>query len=119
MAYEVNKSDEEWRAELTPEEFHVLRQAGTEAPYKGEYTDTELTIARCWAHVFGFTSIDIDADLFDLGIDSITGMSLISTVVSVLGVEMQSSDLLVDRTVAAQAKIADERRKAPASADLG
>ncbi|WP_034265220.1 peptide-methionine (R)-S-oxide reductase MsrB [Actinospica robiniae] len=41
MAYEVNKSDEEWRAELSPEEFHVLRQAGTEAPYKGEYTDTE------------------------------------------------------------------------------
>lgn len=50
MAYEVNKSDEEWRAELTPEEFHVLRQAGTEAPYKGEYTDTETEgIYRCRA----------------------------------------------------------------------
>ena len=85
----------------------------------GQYTDTEQTIAHCWAHVFGFTSIDIDADLFDLGIDSITGMSLIATVVSVLGIEMQSSDLLVDRTVAAQAKIADERRKAPSTADLG
>ncbi|WP_051732459.1 type I polyketide synthase [Kitasatospora phosalacinea] len=75
----------------------------------GRYTDTELTIARCWAHVFGFTSIDVDADLFDLGIDSITGMSLVATVVSVLGIEMRSSDLLVDRTVAAQAKLADER----------
>ncbi|MGW4808918.1 SDR family NAD(P)-dependent oxidoreductase [Kitasatospora sp. NPDC004272] len=75
----------------------------------GRYTDTELTIARCWAHVFGFTSIDVDADLFDLGVDSITGMSLVATVASVLGVEMQSSDLLVDRTVAAQAKIAEER----------
>jgi phthiocerol/phenolphthiocerol synthesis type-I polyketide synthase B len=85
----------------------------------GQYTDTEQAVARCWARVFGFTSIDIDADLFDLGIDSITGMSLISTIVSVLGVEMQSSDLLVDRTVAAQAKIADERRKAPSTADLG
>jgi len=50
MAYEVNKSDEEWRAELTPEEFHVLRQAGTEAPYKGEYTDTETEgVYRCRA----------------------------------------------------------------------
>ncbi|RPE28531.1 type I polyketide synthase [Kitasatospora cineracea] len=78
----------------------------------GRYTDTELTIGRCWAHVFGFTSIDVDADLFDLGIDSITGMSLVATVTSVLGVEMQSSDLLVDRTVAAQAKIVDERRAA-------
>ena len=86
----------------------------------GEYTETERTIARCWAHVFGFTDIDIDADLFDLGIDSITGMSLISTIVSVLGIEMQSSDLLVDRTVAAQAKIADERRPAPeGDRDLG
>src|SRR5262245_47233773 len=28
----VNKSDEQWRAELTPEEFRVLREHGTEAP---------------------------------------------------------------------------------------
>lgn len=34
-------SEDWWRDRLTAEEFRVLRQAGTEAPFVGEYTDTE------------------------------------------------------------------------------
>jgi peptide-methionine (R)-S-oxide reductase len=36
MNYPVNKTDEQWRAELTEFEYHVLRQAGTERAYTGE-----------------------------------------------------------------------------------
>jgi peptide-methionine (R)-S-oxide reductase len=32
-AFEVTYSDEEWRKRLTPEQYHVLRQSGTERPY--------------------------------------------------------------------------------------
>ena len=46
----VSKSDEEWRKELSPAEYHVLRQAGTDATFTGEYTDTETEgVYRCRA----------------------------------------------------------------------
>ncbi len=54
--YEVTKSDEQWRAELSPEEYQVLRQAGTERPFTGEYTDTKTegvySCRACGAELF-------------------------------------------------------------------
>ncbi|QMU78634.1 peptide-methionine (R)-S-oxide reductase MsrB [Streptacidiphilus sp. PB12-B1b] len=41
MSYEIDKTEAEWRDQLTPQEYHVLREAGTERPGVGEYTDTK------------------------------------------------------------------------------
>ncbi|MCW2867954.1 MAG: msrB [Marmoricola sp.] len=50
MTYRVEKSDAQWREELAADEYKVLRQAGTEAPYVGEYTDTKTVgTYRCRA----------------------------------------------------------------------
>jgi peptide-methionine (R)-S-oxide reductase len=46
----VQKSEAEWREQLSPNEYAVLRQAGTERPYTGEYTDNHrVGIYRCRA----------------------------------------------------------------------
>ena len=46
----VTKSDAEWREQLTPEQYEVLRKAGTERAFTGEYTDNHrIGVYRCRA----------------------------------------------------------------------
>ena len=50
MPYEVTKSDEQWALELEPQEFAVLRRAGTERPWTGALLDEKRTgVYRCRA----------------------------------------------------------------------
>jgi peptide-methionine (R)-S-oxide reductase len=53
---EIEKSDEQWRDELTPEQYDVLRRAGTEPPFSGAYNFNKDTgtyrCAACGAELF-------------------------------------------------------------------
>ena len=50
MGYKVSKTDEEWREQLSRDEYAVLRKAGTERPFTGEYTDTKTVgVYKCRA----------------------------------------------------------------------
>jgi peptide-methionine (R)-S-oxide reductase len=50
MDPDVTKTDDEWRSQLGPERYHVLRQAGTEPPFSGEYVHTKTDgTYRCGA----------------------------------------------------------------------
>lgn len=52
----IQKTEEEWKRELTPEQYHILREKGTEAPNSGEYVDTDEAgmyhCAACGAELF-------------------------------------------------------------------
>ena len=56
----IDKTDAEWRAELTPEQYAVLREGATERPWSGEYVDEKADgsyhCAACGAELFDSTT---------------------------------------------------------------
>ncbi len=56
MEDKILKSDKAWRAQLSPEQYHIMREKGTEAPFTGEYNDNkeagEYLCACCGAPLF-------------------------------------------------------------------
>ena len=56
MGTKIEKSEQEWREELSPEQYEVLREKGTEPPFSGEYVDTKedgvYRCAACGAELF-------------------------------------------------------------------
>ncbi|MEA2473644.1 MAG: peptide-methionine (R)-S-oxide reductase [Thermoleophilaceae bacterium] len=56
MSPKVEKSEQEWREQLTPEQYRILREHGTEPPFTGDYVYTKdggtYRCAACGAELF-------------------------------------------------------------------
>ena len=56
MSYQVSKTDEEWREQLTPEQYEILRNHGTEPAFTGKYVDAKddgtYSCAACGNQLF-------------------------------------------------------------------
>jgi len=93
VSHKVQKTDEEWKRELTPAEYHVLREKGTERAFTGKLWDNhEKGVYRCAA---------CGNDLFvsDTKFDSGTGWPSFSEPIAAENVETErDASLMMVRT---------------------
>lgn len=89
----IPQTDEEWKAKLTPEQYHILREKGTEAPFTGKYFDDHsdgmYNCAACGLELFSS----------DTKFDSGTGWPSFTDPVNLENVILKKDDSLsMDRT---------------------
>lgn len=88
MPRKIAKSEEEWKMRLTPEQYHVLREKGTEAPFTRQYHDTKTpgmyVCAACGQQLFS------SKDKFDSG----TGRPSFTAPLSENNIDMESDTSL-------------------------
>jgi peptide-methionine (R)-S-oxide reductase len=93
MADDISKSDSDWKKDLTEEQFRILRERGTEAPFSGKYVNNHehgiYTCAACGSELF----------LSDTKFDSGTGWPSFSNPVNLQNVELiQDNSMGMQRT---------------------
>ena len=62
---QIKKSDEEWRQQLTEEEYHICRNKGTDRAFSGEFCDTKTTghyLCTCCGEVLFESTTKYDSD---------------------------------------------------------
>ena len=98
MTDKIRKTDEEWRKQLTPEQFHVAREKGTERAFTGAYWDNHKEgVYRC---------IGCGAQLFssDTKFDSGTGWPSFTQPIEDSNVEMEEDRTLGMRRIEVHCK---------------
>ncbi|WP_432840302.1 SDR family NAD(P)-dependent oxidoreductase [Dactylosporangium sp. CA-092794] len=82
----------------------------------GRYSDLERLVGRCVAHAFGVPRVDVEADLRDMGADSITALTVAANISACIEQPFDAVDLLTERTVAGIARFIDDTYGLPAAA---